>query len=140
VEVDLSKKATSTEWIIGNIQHAGFYRVNYDQENWKMLIKQLNEDHKLIERINRAELIDDAFNLGKAELIEQTVFFDVINYLTKEEDDLPFIPAFYGLNVIADLLVENYQTYKLFQDYYKDLLEAVYKRIEWNNQDDPNKL
>ena len=38
------KEKNENSWIIGNVKHAGFYRVNYDENNWNLLIKQLNED------------------------------------------------------------------------------------------------
>ena len=34
----------------------GYYRVNYDEENWKMIIKALDEDHTKIHVINRAQV------------------------------------------------------------------------------------
>ncbi len=71
----------NSSWIIANIKHAGFYRVNYDTNNWNELIKQLNNDHQVINNINRAELLDDSFNLGRADLIDQTIFLNVSSYL-----------------------------------------------------------
>lgn len=35
------------DWVIVNLQHKGYFRVNYDTDNWKALIKQLNTDHKV---------------------------------------------------------------------------------------------
>ena len=46
--IDL-KDSSENNWIIGNIKHAGFYRVNYDKNNWNLLIKQLNEDFNCID-------------------------------------------------------------------------------------------
>ena len=60
----IKNETIENNWLIGNIQHSGFYRVNYDLENWNKLIKQLKENHTLINPINRAQLIDDSFNLG----------------------------------------------------------------------------
>lgn len=34
-------------WILANVNVTGFYRVNYDLENWERLIAQLNADHKV---------------------------------------------------------------------------------------------
>lgn len=102
-------------WIIGNIQHTGFYRVNYDIDNWNKLIDQLKINHKLIDPINRAQLIDDSFNLGRAEYLSQTVFLNVISYLAAETDGLPFETAFDGLYFISKMLSDNYTAHNLFK-------------------------
>jgi hypothetical protein len=53
-------ETNETDWVIGNIKHSGFYRVNYDLNNWNLLIKQLNnENYTLIDETSRAQLIDD---------------------------------------------------------------------------------
>lgn len=31
------------DWVLFNINETGFYRVNYDSKNWKMLIEYLND-------------------------------------------------------------------------------------------------
>ena len=103
------------QWIIGNIKHSGFYRVNYDESNWNLLIKQLINDHNKIDVINRAQLIDDSFNLGRAGLIDQTLFLKITSYLTNESDPLAFQTAFIGLNYIADMLSSNKLHHRIFQ-------------------------
>ena len=105
-----------SNWLLGNIKHAGFYRVNYDTHNWNLLIKELNEgDHELIDVISRAQLLDDSFNLGKAEYIDQTIFLRVAGYLRRETDGIPFQAASDGLNYIGNMLVSNYTSHKKFQ-------------------------
>ena len=104
------------DWIIGNLKHAGFYRVNYDKKSWDLLIDQLNSNHELIDRVSRAQLIDDSFNLGRAEIIDQTVFLKINTYLVKESSPLAFIPAFNGLNIISSLIsteVDTFNAYKV---------------------------
>ena len=39
--------------VIFNVQETGYYRVNYDEQNWKLIIEQLNKDHLKIHVINR---------------------------------------------------------------------------------------
>ena len=60
--------AIPNNWIVGNLQHAGFYRVNYDMENWNLLINQLLTEHKVLNIISKAQLLDDSFNLGKGRI------------------------------------------------------------------------
>ena len=55
--------------VIFNVQETGYYRVNYDKQNWELIIKQLNEDHTKIHVINRAQIIDDAINLARSGII-----------------------------------------------------------------------
>ncbi|CAG12385.1 unnamed protein product, partial [Tetraodon nigroviridis] len=52
-------------WLLGNINQTGYFRVNYDLQNWKLLIQQLHDNHEIISVGNRAGLIDDAFNLAR---------------------------------------------------------------------------
>ncbi|GAB0176355.1 thyrotropin-releasing hormone-degrading ectoenzyme [Grus japonensis] len=55
-------------WLLGNINQTGYFRVNYDIRNWRLLINQLTRNHEVISVSNRAGLIDDAFNLARIPL------------------------------------------------------------------------
>ena len=35
------------DWVMGNMQQYGFYRVTYDDKNWMALTNQLKKDHKV---------------------------------------------------------------------------------------------
>ena len=104
-----------SDWIIANVKHAGFYRVNYDTAGWKLLIEQLKSEHDLVESTSRAQLIDDSFNLGRAEIIEQLVYLDLLGYLVNEQDPLPFQAAFYGLDYLLDMLSSDFETLQLYK-------------------------
>ncbi|CAF0711353.1 unnamed protein product [Brachionus calyciflorus] len=126
----------SDSWIIGNLRHAAFLRVNYDQQNWNLLINQLNNDHTVINPINRAELLDDSFNLGRAELVDQVLFLNITKYLVNEEDSLPFVPAFNGLDSISTLIDDEYEIFELFKSFYIGILNNTYNRLDWNDVND----
>lgn len=34
-------------WILANVNRVGYYRVNYDLENWERLLKHLESDHQV---------------------------------------------------------------------------------------------
>lgn len=117
---------SENDWILGNIKHAGYYRVNYDQQNWKLLQDQLKADHLQIDATSRATLLDDAFNLGKAELLDQTVYLDMASYLSKEEDPLPFTAAIDGLEFIHNMLASSGGDYPTFKAFSVSILYKVY--------------
>lgn len=56
---------------------SGYYRVNYDIENWQILARVLSEDHQAIHVLNRAQLLDDSFNLART---GKLVSFVLIKY------------------------------------------------------------
>lgn len=100
---------------MGNLQHAGYYRVDYDSNNWMLLMKQLDDNFELIPAIHRAQLLDDAFNLGKADLIDQLLFLNMSRYLVKENEFQPFTAAFHGLDYIAEMLLRDYFAFERFK-------------------------
>jgi len=94
-----------TDWYLLNKQVTGFYRVNYDLENWNALIKFMNHEtnHKVINVANRAQLVDDAANLAKAGQLDYDIFLDLSAYLQYENDFIPWasaVNAFSHLNHI----------------------------------------
>ena len=117
------------DWIIGNLKHAGFYRVNYDENNWNLLINQLNEDHNLINSISRAALLDDSFNLGRAEIIDQTVYLDIASYLEKETDPLPYGAVTNGLSYIYNMLASDTESFDLMNVILTENLNIIFIRV-----------
>jgi aminopeptidase N len=102
-------------WIIANILASGYYRVNYDERNWKLLDLQLKTDHQVIHPINRAYLIDDSFALAAAEILPYTTAFSLIEYLPKENHHVPWSSAIKALNYIGRMFsyTKNYGRYKV---------------------------
>ena len=74
-----------------------------------------NEDHTEINEINRAQLLDDSFNIGKAGIIDQTRFLDIVTYLKKEESPIPWSAATSGLSYVNLMLAttQSFTRYKV---------------------------
>ncbi|MED6236322.1 hypothetical protein ATANTOWER_007459 [Ataeniobius toweri] len=76
----------------------GFYRVNYDEGNWERLIAKLSSSHQDIPVINRAQIIDDAFSLAKANIANTTLALRTTTFLNKEVEYMPWQTARKNLN------------------------------------------
>lgn len=76
--------------------------MNYDTENWKQLIRQLNISHQDIHVLNRAQLIDDSLNLARAGILEYSTALDLSTYLQNEDDAIPWYTAIDGLSYIVE--------------------------------------
>lgn len=114
----------SNSWVIFNIQQVGYYRVNYDRNNWKMLIQYLKlKNLKKIHVINRAALLDDAFNLARAGYVDYSISFDLARYLTRETEYEPWVAAVNNFNFLNRILACSPQVQQLFQvsDYFSNM-------------------
>ena len=80
---------------------------------------------ELIDVTSRSVLIDDSFNLGKAEYINQTVFLDIVKYLANENDSMPFEAALTGLNFIDDMMSSDFESNLLFKVNFSNKLKIT---------------
>merc|ERR1712142_1073354 len=90
----------SLGWIKVNADQVGFYRVNYDKENWVALAQQLNTFHRIFSGADRSNLIDDAFALANVGRLNFVQALDMTEYLKKEQDYVPFETATRSLESI----------------------------------------
>jgi len=73
----------------------GYYRVDYDSENWHKIIYYLNSEfgqYKDISVINRAKIIDDAFHLMMERQLNVSIFWELTKYLSRETDYVAWYP------------------------------------------------
>ncbi|XP_026673602.1 aminopeptidase N-like [Ceratina calcarata] len=108
---------------------SGYYRVNYDVENWELLMGELNKGNNTkIHVLNRAQMIDDALNLARADSLNYTVALNVTLYLTHEADYMPWQPAFRHLDFLRNLLRTS-DKYYTFTRYVAYLTKALTKNV-----------
>lgn len=130
-----SKPFTSKDWIILNIQQTGFYRVNYDKALWKLISDQLNKDFEKIHVLNRAQLIDDSFNLARAGLINFDVFLTIINYLDMESDYIPWASLTRADNFMNKWLMRS-KVYANYQAFMRKNVALLMNRLGMEIIDD----
>jgi aminopeptidase N len=95
----------------------GFYRVNYDLRNWKLLTEYLMDRDRFtqIGIINRAQLLDDSLNLARAGLLDYATALNVTRYLANELEYIPWKAALNALGYIDSMLIKtgNYDKFKV---------------------------
>lgn len=80
----------------------GFYRVNYDLKNWNRLISVLKNNSKQIHVLNRAQLVDDSFNLARAGELPYSVPLNLVEYLNNENDFIPWYSVLNSMSYIVE--------------------------------------
>ena len=114
--------------VIFNKLETGYYTVNYDKRNWQLIIDQLNDDHEAIPVINRAQIIDDAFNLARGGLLEYEVALGVTSYLHRETEFICWKAALTGFSYISHML-ERTASYGDFKRYMRTLVVPIYNKV-----------
>ncbi|XP_029160351.1 aminopeptidase N-like isoform X3 [Nylanderia fulva] len=118
-----------------------YYRVNYDEQNWQRISTYLKSDnYTKIHVLNRAQIIDDAFNLMITGELTGVVFWNVILYLQKEEDYIPWYPMFKALEYLSSTFIMLKEQIKNFTSEVRQILHEILKRIKYEEIDDTDKL
>uniref|UniRef100_A0A8C5M0R5 Aminopeptidase n=1 Tax=Leptobrachium leishanense TaxID=445787 RepID=A0A8C5M0R5_9ANUR len=102
-EINDAFRTGENEWLLANINVTGYYRVNYDEGNWNKLIAQLGSDHLVIPVINRAQIVDDAFNLARAKHVSITRALDTTKFLSSEFEYMPWQAALSSLSYFVQM-------------------------------------
>ncbi|XP_050459320.1 aminopeptidase Q-like [Cataglyphis hispanica] len=141
---------TNDQWIIFNLQQTGYYRVNYDSQNWELITMYLYSDkYTNIHVLNRAQLVDDAFHLLLSHQIHSSIFWDITKYLHHETDYVAWYPMFKALEYmssifsipIGELLGKSEKLYfarMMMQNTLYDILEVI-NYTEVFNEDEHRK-
>ena len=95
---------------------AAFYRVLYNEENYKLLTNYLNsENHKNIHVLNKAQLLDDSLNLARAGVLNYSIALDLTTYLERETDFIPWVSYFRALTFLNTRLTgtKDHENFKV---------------------------
>lgn len=120
----------SSKWFMVNVQQVGYYKVNYDDRNWELIIDQLKENHTKIHVINRAQVMDDIFDLARAGMVNYSLALTATEYLRSETNYTPWYAAFNSFGFI-DLMLRMTDVYGIWMKYVLSLLQRNYDSLTW---------
>lgn len=98
-DLQLTDAIKDGEWFYFNARRTGYYRVNYDYTSWLALIR--NYDH--LPNITIAQLVDDALNLARAEVIAYDIPLTFLLKL-RANDILPWSASANGIEYLTYML------------------------------------
>ncbi|KAI7791926.1 putative thyrotropin-releasing hormone-degrading ectoenzyme [Triplophysa rosa] len=102
-------------WLLGNINQTGYFRVNYDLHNWRLLIQQLTTNPTV--------------HLT-AGYLPQNIPLQIISYLSQESEFLPWHAASRALYQL-DKLLDRTEDHSLFSDYVLKQVSPKYHKMGW---------
>ncbi|XP_061819782.2 aminopeptidase N-like [Nerophis lumbriciformis] len=122
-------KVSEHNWVLANTNVSGYFRVNYDLDNWNGLISVLETDHLTIPTINRGQIMDDAFKLVRAKILDTTLALRTTKYLTEEREYFPWQMALSNLYEYF-VLFDRTAVYGPLQAYTRKLIQPLFEHFE----------
>lgn len=103
--------------------------MNYDEKNWDGIIAQLiGSNYTIIHELNRAQLLDDVFNLARYNHTSWNTALNMIQYLKQEIDLSPLTAGFRMMEFFKQFLDDE----KCFIELYENLLtiaDEIYTNV-----------
>ncbi|KAK7497860.1 hypothetical protein BaRGS_00010994 [Batillaria attramentaria] len=119
-------------WVLANVKQHGYYRVNYEESNWRALCKQLATDHTVIPQVNRAQIMNDAWNLARGDYLSMDIALLTVEYLHQEMDYIPWHEAQKELDFV-DKMLSRTALYGDFQKFMLSKVQGPFRAIGMNN-------
>jgi aminopeptidase N len=125
-----------------NVQQTGYYRVNYDERNWKELAELLKSDHTKINELNRAQILDDSLQLARANHLSYEVALGLTEYLSQEMNYIPWQAAFKSFSFIDLMLNDNSSLveYGHLKNYLTKMLTPLFTTLGFESQENDDHL
>ncbi|NXE69940.1 AMPN Aminopeptidase, partial [Calcarius ornatus] len=122
-------RVNSPNWLLLNLNVTGYFRVNYNQENWNQLVQQLDTDQTVFPVINRAQIIDDAFNLARAKYVDVTLALSTTRFLHQETEYMPWQAALTNLKYFK-LMFDRSEVFGAMSKYMKKQVTPLFEYYE----------
>ncbi|XP_034485276.1 aminopeptidase N [Drosophila innubila] len=125
-------KASNEDWLILNKQSTGYYRVNYDSQNWQLITDgMISRPHKIHPR-NRAQLISDLYRFATSGRVPHATLLQLLTYLPKEDQYAPWSAANTAITLFNRYLSSD-SAYEHFQFYVNHLVNEQYDKFGVND-------
>ncbi|CAH0763600.1 unnamed protein product [Diatraea saccharalis] len=125
----IQRGTTGNEWVVFNKQASGFYRINYDSINWALITQALRSDVTVIHEYNRAQIIDDLFNFGRAGVLPYDRVFNTMSFLEFDDQYAPWINAITGFNFLIRRLAHDTSNLNKLQNVILQFSKAITARL-----------
>lgn len=91
--------------------------MNYDAQNWNLIVSQLKADFGAILLNNRAQLMDDGLNVARVNALPYSIPLSMARYLVNEREYVPWKAALNGLSYLDLMFVssDGYGAFKVSQ-------------------------
>lgn len=134
--IDVEIQAEQEDFVYLNVDRTGYYRVNYDYASWK----KLTTNFPSLPALTRSQLVDDAFNLARAEFIEYDIPLTLILIVSQYPQDIPaWASLSKGLDYLSDMMARE-PAYESFLAVMRSALRKSFEQLGFEDRLDDDHL
>ncbi|XP_034247409.1 aminopeptidase N-like [Thrips palmi] len=104
---DLDVDASATEWIVVNPRQIGYYLVNYDADNWKLLHQALLKTPDELHPSTRTQLVHDSLAMARAGKLDYATALPFLQALKAERSPAVWKAGIEALTFLRDRLANT---------------------------------
>ncbi|XP_034247408.1 aminopeptidase N-like [Thrips palmi] len=104
---DLDVDASATEWIVVNPRQIGYYLVNYDADNWKLLHQALLNTPDELHPSTRTQLVHDSLAMARAGKLDYATALPFLQALKAERSPAVWKAGIEALTFLRDRLANT---------------------------------
>ncbi|XP_011303203.1 aminopeptidase N isoform X2 [Fopius arisanus] len=128
IKIDKVGNPDEKSWVIFNVNSTGYYRINYDPDNWQLIARALEENPTEFPSPVKASLIDDVLSLAFVGSTSYDTAFSLINYMRNESQPEPWT-ALMRHAMKLNLVLYDTAIYPKYQEYMKELTSNFYEKV-----------
>ncbi|NWH58586.1 ERAP1 aminopeptidase, partial [Geococcyx californianus] len=124
------------EWVKFNVDMNGYYIVHYEGDGWDRLINLLKKNHTVISSNDRANLVNNVFQLVRIKKLSISKALDLTLYLKHERHIMPVLQSLNELIPIYRLIEKRDvdETEKQLQEYIVSLFKGLIDEQLWSDE------
>ncbi|NXH18605.1 ERAP1 aminopeptidase, partial [Bucco capensis] len=124
------------EWIKFNVDMNGYYIVHYEGDGWDHLIDLLKENHMMISSSDRANLVNNVFQLVRMEKLSISKALDLTLYMKHEREIMPVLQGMSELIPIYRLMEGRDMdgTEQQLKEYIISLFQELIDSQSWSDE------
>lgn len=123
--IEIENVLNDGDYLYLNINRTGYYRVNYDSKTWMLLIKHFEVLPELI----RAQLVDDSFQLARAEFVDYDTPLTFCLVIPKKPHDyLTWWALDTGLEYITNM-IKREPAYESYRAVMRNVIKVPYELL-----------
>ncbi|XP_059825427.1 leucyl-cystinyl aminopeptidase-like isoform X1 [Hypanus sabinus] len=128
-------KDPNVAWVKFNINHNGYYIVEYDESSTEKIMGLLQTNHEALSEHDRADFINNAFLLASVGKMSIKKVLNLTSYLKQEASTMPISESLYQLYNIYQLVQirGEFKISNWIKDYIFDIFGHLIDQQTWSN-------